>query len=82
VLIFDLFWVWLVWKNWWIEGSNSGLVWRKLQRLHTLGIIFNLIGVFLKLVAVFSLIKSDGKEMVGEQEKELLISRHQGAAVN
>lgn len=66
----------MIWKNWWLEDLENGIVWRKLQRLHTLGIILNFIGIGLKIVAIIGLVNSDGKELVGEQEKEILLSRH------
>jgi glucuronate isomerase len=66
VLLFDGFWIWLIWKNWWLANLENGIIWRKLQRLHSVGIILNFIGIFLKLVTIFSLLRSEGKEMVGE----------------
>ena len=77
ITLFDLIWIVLVWKDWWEKNLDHGLVWIKLQRLHSLGIVLNAAGVVLKSLIIFCITKADKQNHAEEIESDPLLSRHQ-----
>jgi hypothetical protein len=68
ILLFDIFWIFVVWANWWKENEENGIIWRRLRRLHALSICLTVLGIGLKIIAIFSLFKSKEDLTTGENE--------------
>lgn len=73
----DIVWLIAVWSDWWNKILDHGLVWIKLQRLHSLGIVLNIVGIGLKSVIIFCVYKADRQNLAEEKENEVLLSRQQ-----